>query len=291
MPPQEITTPEPERLMRFWGVRGSIPTPGHSTARYGGNTTCLEIRIGGQILIIDAGSGISHLGSAILDEFGATPLSLTILNTHTHWDHIQGFPFFIPAYIKGNRIHIIGKNPCQDSLKSIFEKQMDGRDCFPVPLEAMQCEMSFDHLAPDRASEFLLDDVRISTCPTNHPGGCLAYRIEAASGSLVFLSDHETNGQDEQRILQFIQDADILIADTQYTPDEAVKRRGWGHGCSHGVVKLALKAGIKTLYTTHHDPAHNDDFIDAMLADARSIVPESSRLEIHGATEREKILF
>lgn len=276
---------------RFWGVRGSIPTPGQSTARYGGNTTCLELRIQDQIIIIDAGSGINPLGSALIDEFGASPLSLTLLNTHTHWDHIQGFPFFIPAYIKKNRLRVLGRDPKPDSLKSIFEKQMDGDHCFPVPLEAMKCDMSFEHLDPNGQTDMNLGDVSVSTCPTNHPGGCLGYRFETSTGSFVFLSDHETHGQDEARIVNFIKNADILVADTQYTPEEAEKRRGWGHGCFNGVVSLALQAGIGRLYMTHHDPSHNDDFIDRMLANARKMVPESSALQIHAATEGEKIYF
>ena len=276
---------------RFWGVRGSIPTPGQSTARYGGNTTCVELRIQNQIVIIDAGSGISPLGGALIDEFGASPLEITLLNTHTHWDHIQGFPFFIPAYIKNNRIRVLGRNPCPDSLKSIFEMQMDGKHCFPVPLEAMQCDMTFEHLDPDTETNFRLGETRVTTCPTNHPGGCLGYRFDTPRHSLVFLSDHETANQDEERILKFIKNADILIADTQYTPEEALKRQGWGHGCSKGAVSLALSSGARSLYMTHHDPSHNDDFIDAMLADARGMVPESSNLKIFAAKEREKIPF
>jgi len=276
---------------RFWGVRGSIPTPGHSTARYGGNTTCLELRIHNEIIIVDAGSGISPLGSALVDEFGVAPLCLTLLNTHTHWDHIQGFPFFIPAYMKNNRLRVLGRDPKPDSLKSIFEKQMDGDHCFPVALEAMQCEMTFEHLDSNGQTGLQLGGVAASTCPTNHPGGCLGYRFETSSGSFVFLSDHETEGQDEARILDFIKDANILAADTQYTPAEAEKRRGWGHGCYESVVSLALKAGVGRLFMTHHDPSHNDDFIDRMLKDARDMVPQSSHLQIFSATEREKILF
>jgi phosphoribosyl 1,2-cyclic phosphodiesterase len=291
MPTEKQTDATPQPLARFWGVRGSIPTPGQSTARYGGNTTCLELRIQNEIIIIDAGSGISQLGSALIDEFGANPLRLTLLNTHTHWDHIQGFPFFIPAYIKNNRIRVLGKDPKTSSLKSIFEKQMDGNHCFPVPLQAMQCEMSFEHLDPEGQSIFHLADARVTTCPTNHPGGCLGFRFDTPSRSLVFLSDHETDGQNEERIINFIKSANVLIADTQYTPEEATKRRGWGHGCSKGVVSLALNAGVGALYMTHHDPSHSDDFIDGMLADARHMVPKSNDLKIFAATEREKIPF
>jgi phosphoribosyl 1,2-cyclic phosphodiesterase len=278
-------------MARFWGVRGSIPTPGPATARYGGNTTCLELRIQGRIIIIDAGSGISPLGSALVDEFGVEPLSLVLLNTHTHWDHIQGFPFFIPAYMKNNRIRVLGRDPKPDSLKSIFQNQMDGNHCFPVPLEAMKCDMSFEHLNPDGEAATEIEGVKVATCPTNHPGGCLAYRFNTSGGSLVFLSDHETDGPDEDQILEFIRDADVLIADCQYTNEEIATRRGWGHGCCQSVVSLALKANIRRLYMTHHDPSHDDEFIDTMLSGARNLVPSSGSLEVFSATERETIFL
>ena len=278
-------------LVRFWGVRGSLPTPGSSTARYGGNTTCLELRIAGEIIIIDAGSGISPLGTALIDEFGMNPISIALLNTHTHWDHIQGFPFFIPAYMPQNRIRVIGRDPYPKSLESIFGKMMDGDNCFPIPLEGMKCKITFDHLLPDGQKEYALEKVKFSTCPTNHPGGCLAYRFDTPTGSLVFLSDHETEGPDEPRIIEFIKGADILIADTQYTPKEIETRRGWGHGCFRSVVALADTAGVKNLYMTHHDPAHNDDFMDQMLTDAKGLVPANSKMNVFAATEGQQVRF
>lgn len=276
---------------RFWGVRGSLPTPGAHTARYGGNTTCLELRINGEIIIIDAGSGISPFGTALVDEFGMNPISLTLLNTHTHWDHIQGFPFFIPAYMPQNRIRIIGRDPSPKSLESIFGKMMDGDNCFPIPLEGMKCLITFDHLLPDGQKDYELEKVKFSTCPTNHPGGCLAYRFDTPTGSLVFLSDHETEGPDEPRITEFIKGAHILIADTQYTPKEIETRRGWGHGCFRSVVGLAERAGVKNLYMTHHDPAHNDDFVDQMLADSKGLLPVGSKMNVFAATEGQEVRF
>jgi phosphoribosyl 1,2-cyclic phosphodiesterase len=285
-----LSPPDPApSFIRFWGVRGSMPTPGRDTIRYGGNTSCYELRIGGEIIVIDAGSGISQLGSALVDEFGTTPISLILLNTHTHWDHIQGFPFFIPAYMKNNRIRVIGRNPAPDSLESIFKTQMDGNHCFPVSLEALQSYVSFEHLNPNGQPEFDLGHLKFATCPTNHPGGCLSYGFHTPKGKVVFLSDHETGGTDEDLILKFIQGAHILIADTQYTAAEFASRHGWGHGCSSSVISLALRADIKNLYMTHHDPSHTDHFMDGMLADARAMVPASSHLKVFAATEREKI--
>ncbi|MEI8292972.1 MAG: MBL fold metallo-hydrolase [bacterium] len=287
--PAYRSSPPPSDFARFWGVRGSIPTPGPSTARYGGNTTCLELRIQGRIIIIDAGSGIRPLGAALMAEFGDQPLSLTLLNTHTHWDHIQGFPFFLPAYGKGNRIQVFGRDPSPAALPSLFQTQMDGSHFFPVPLEAMTCELEFHHLNPAGEGDFLLDGVGLATCPTNHPGGCLAYRLNTPGQSLVFLSDHETEGDDEERILQFIDGSDILIADAQYTTEEFESRKGWGHGSPRGVVSTALRANVRNLYMTHHDPSHDDHFLDNMLAEARGLVPGSASLKVFAARENEVI--
>jgi phosphoribosyl 1,2-cyclic phosphodiesterase len=168
---------------------------------------------------------------------------------------------------------------------------MDGNHCFPVSLETLPSTVSFEHLNPHGQPEFDLGSLKFATCPTNHPGGCLGYSFHTPKGKVVFLSDHETDGPDENVILEFIQDAYILIADTQYTDAEFASRRGWGHGCSSSVISLALRADIKNLYLTHHDPSHTDHFMDGMLAEARSMVPASSPLKVFAAIEREKVLL
>ena len=273
-------------LIRFWGVRGSIPTPGPSTVRYGGNTTCVEFRTGGEIIVIDAGSGIRSLGGALLKESAGNPIALTLLNTHTHWDHIQGFPFFAPAFIKGNRIRVIGRKLQPDGLKSVFEKQMDGTRCFPVPFAVLGAGVDFQQVDDASGYHFQIGPVKVEACPTNHPGGCLAYAFETDHGRVVFLSDHETGGADEARILQFIKGARLLIADAQYDALEITSRRGWGHGSVDEVVDLAIRGGVGELYLFHHDPTHDDERIDSMLVQAREIATSlGSPLVIHGASE------
>ncbi|MEI7865641.1 MAG: MBL fold metallo-hydrolase [Chthoniobacterales bacterium] len=288
-----LTSPEHghRSSVLFWGVRGSIPTPGPGTVRYGGNTTCLELRLGGEIIILDAGSGLRPLGQALGREFGETPISLTILSTHTHWDHIQGFPFFAPAYGPQNHIHIIGRKPQNSTLEAMLSQQMDGRHFFPIPLADLPASISFQDLDPAGPMLFTVGSVAIRACPTNHPGGCFAYRFSADSGDFVFLTDHETGGKDEATILRFIAGAALLVADAQYTAEEADARHGWGHGCVDSIVDLALGAGIRRLVLFHHDPLHDDTFIDRMLERARSLVPTTSSLDILAAKEGQRIDF
>jgi len=262
-------------LVRFWGVRGSIPTPGLSTVRYGGDTTCVELRINGEIIVIDAGSGIRNLGGALLKESAGKPIELTLLNTHTHWDHIQGFPFFAPAFIKGNRIRVIGRNSQPDGLKGVFERQMDGTRCFPVPFSALGADVEFETIDEASGRVFQIGSVKVEACPTNHPGGCLAYGFATEVGKVVFLSDHETAGPDEPLILEFIRDATLLIADAQYTDEEIVSRRGWGHGCIREVVDLACRAEVNQLCLFHHDPTHGDDILDTLLLEAKDLVQKA----------------
>jgi len=279
-------------LVRFWGVRGSIPTPGPSTLRYGGNTTCVELRINGEIIVIDAGSGIRNLGGALLKESAGKPIELTLLNTHTHWDHIQGFPFFAPAFIKGNRIRVIGRNSQPDGLKGVFERQMDGTRCFPVPFSALGADVEFETIDEESGRIFQIGSVKVEACPTNHPGGCLAYGFATDLGKVVFLSDHETGGPDEPLILEFIRDATLLIADAQYTDEEIVSRRGWGHGCIREVVDLACRAGVNQLCLFHHDPTHGDDTLDALLLEAKDLIAKANLpMGVSLAREGETILL
>lgn len=255
-------------LVRFWGVRGSIPSPGPTTLRHGGNTTCVEIRTGGELIVIDAGSGIRPLGQALLAEHAGTPIALTLLHSHAHWDHIQGFPFFAPAYVPGTRIRIVGGHPREADLRDVFAGQMDGRRWFPLPFDRLAASITFDHLDPAGDLRFSIGAVAVTACPTNHPGGALGFRIETPRGAIVFLSDHETGGPDESRIRDFIAGAALLIADAQYDAAEIVTRRGWGHGCVDEVIDLAGGIGIGRVVLFHHDPSHDDSFLDDLAAAA-----------------------
>jgi phosphoribosyl 1,2-cyclic phosphodiesterase len=265
--------------LKFWGVRGSIPSPGPSTLRYGGNTSCVEIRLGGKHFIIDCGSGIRGLGGALLREFGKTSLDLTILISHTHWDHIQGFPFFAPAFIPGNKIAFYGR----PGLKEALEGQMDGGQYFPIKLSMMGSKPTFNTYED---TGFKVGDVTITTSTTSHPGGCTAYRLEYAGKSVVYLSDHETGGDHDINIYQFIKDADVVVADSQYDATEMASRKGWGHGCVDTVVSMAVKANVKRLYLFHHDPMHDDTFMDNFVLRAKADVVElKSTLEVDAARE------
>jgi len=256
--------------VRFWGVRGSIPSPGPSTLRYGGNTSCVEVRSGDELIVIDAGSGIRDLGLTLLREERGGPIALTLLHTHAHWDHIQGFPFFAPAYVPSTRIRIVGGHDSAAELRRVFADQMDGRRFFPLPFDRLGADITFDHLNPTGDLRFRIGDIPVTACPTNHPGGSLGYRIETPQGAIVFLSDHETAGPDEPRIREFIAGAALLIADAQYDAAEIVTRRGWGHGCVDDVLDLAAGIGIGRVILFHHDPSHDDDFLDRLVGEARA---------------------
>jgi phosphoribosyl 1,2-cyclic phosphodiesterase len=256
--------------VRFWGVRGSLPSPGPTTLRYGGNTTCIEVRTGGELIVIDAGSGIRFLGQALVAEHAGAPIQLTLLHSHAHWDHIQGFPFFAPAYVPGTRIRIVGGHPSAADLRRVFADQMDGQRWFPVAFDRLAATITFDHLDLEGDLRFRIGDVGVTACPTNHPGGSLGFRIETPEGAIVFLSDHETAGPDEPRIREFIAGAALLIADAQYDAAEIVTRRGWGHGCVDEVLSLAASVGIGRVILFHHDPSHDDDFLDRLVGEARA---------------------
>ena len=276
--------------VRFRGVRGSIPAPASENIRYGGNTSCVEIRYHDELLILDAGSGIRLLGDELIQNGQTDPIEATLLLSHSHWDHIQGLPFFAPGYSPKNRIAIFGACGRVDQLHLALVAQMTPSH-FPVNLEQMRGLGKVRELSPGATK---LGTFLVRTTQLNHPGGCTGFRIESAAGHVAYLPDHEpyrNNGAQEantlqQEIIEFVRGADLLILDTQYTADEYSRRVGWGHGCLPDSVQLAIDAGVRRLFLFHHDPTHNDQQLDHMIETARAMAVGSSLL-IEAASENE----
>jgi len=265
--------------VKFWGTRGSIPTPGRTTEKFGGNTTCVEVRYEDTTIIFDAGSGIRELGVALLDEANGAPINAHILFTHLHWDHIQGFPFFGCGYVPRNSFTIWGAQRQNGGVQNLLSRQMDG-DYFPIPLAAMQADLSFKSIE----DAFEIDNVRISTHPLPHPDGCMGYRVEAGDSVFVFATDSEFDkvalNQDEiaedhsaarkydEKLLKFLDRATLLVIDCQYTDEIYKHRQGWGHNSIATVIDLCRQVKPNMLALTHHDPQSSDDIVTTMAIDA-----------------------
>ncbi len=282
----------------FWGVRGSIPTPGPDTVRYGGNTSCGELTLdNGNMIIFDAGSGIRVLGNDLLRR-GKKGIETVILLSHTHWDHIQGFPFFVPAFIPGNKFVICGCEEADVKLDQIITDQMKSA-YFPVELSDMPASIGFKRLYEGK---FKISGVQVHTMYLNHPGFALGYRVEENGKSVVYVSDNEPypiedssnaqfegmkfKGNNNYRMVHFAEGTDLFIHDCQYTPDEYKTKVGWGHSPFDYVAEIAWKARVKRLAIYHHDPAHDDTFVDSMVDQVRSLLKEKgATTEVFGARE------
>lgn len=244
----------------FWGVRGSIPSPGAETVRYGGNTPCVEMRVGQERLIFDGGTGIRMLGQSLLAE---QPVEGHLFFTHSHWDHIQGFPFFAPAFIKGNRFHIYGAiAPNCSTMEQRLHGQMLHPN-FPVPLQIMAADLRFYDLEVGQTIQ-IGDEIQVENRLLNHPGQAVGYRVSWRGCHAAYVTDteHHPDRLDEN-VLYLAQDADVFIYDATYTDEEyAAGKEGWGHSTWQEAVKLAEAARVKQLVIFHHDPLHSDDFLD-----------------------------
>src|SRR5437870_4084556 len=296
----------------FWGTRGSIPTPGAHTARYGGNTPCVAVEgsgggkggRGGQLVILDAGTGIRALGRELVERQNGA-VQAEILLSHAHWDHIQGLPHFKPFFAPGNAVRISGSRQGTTSLEAILGPQLDpavlpGRAVriwasrqgttsleailrqqmdpavFPVPLDALSAKLTVQQVEP---GEFAVGTFRVQAMRLRHPGTTLGYRLTPAAGgpSMAYVTDnelgpgghYETAASWRKDFVAFLGGVELLIHDAMYTPEELEEHRGWGHSTFEEAVALAGDAGVKRLVLFHHEPEHGDEAIDALLAAAR----------------------
>ena len=252
--------------VKFWGVRGSTPTPQAENMRYGGNTSCVEVRVGEQLYIFDCGTGFRVLGQQLQDEFGEKklPLSAHVFVSHFHWDHIQGIPFFRPLYDRADSQFLFHCSSRTRSLKQVMDEQM-ASPYFPVNLSQMQAQQKFYDIDVGRLN--LEDGVQIQTSWLNHPQGCMGFRMETKDGVLVYATDNEPgDAAFDKSVRNLAEGADVLIYDAQYLPGEyAAEKRGWGHSHWREAVAIARESGVKELVLFHHDPDHDDSCLDAIV--------------------------
>lgn len=270
-----MSSTESQFKVRFWGVRGSIACPGAETVRYGGNTSCIEMRVDGHLFIFDGGTGLRVLGQALLREM---PLNAHMFFTHSHWDHIQGFPFFVPAFIKGNTFKIYGAiAPNGSTIEQRLNDQMLHPN-FPVPLQIMGADLTFYDIAVGET--VTVGDVKIENALLNHPGEAVGYRVTYGNRSVAYVTDteHYRNRLDDN-VLWLAENADLMIYDATYTDDEYYSEKsskvGWGHSTWQEAVKAAKAANVKQLVIFHHDPLHTDDFMDQVKEDTARVFPNS----------------
>jgi phosphoribosyl 1,2-cyclic phosphodiesterase len=257
----------------FWGTRGSIACPGPDTVRYGGNTTCLEIRCGGDVVIVDGGTGMRGLGRKLVHET-PRPTRLDILFTHTHFDHVVGVPFFQPAY--HDTIHCTfwaGHLLPEATLRGILVDMMMP-PLFPVPLNIFEsCEYR-DFTAGERFE--LRPGIGVATCRLNHPNGATGYRIEYRGRAIAVITDTEhTDGELDPAVVDLVAGADVMIYDSMFTDEELPRFRGWGHSTWQHCLRVAEAAGVARPVIFHHDPNHDDAFMDGIAAAAAERHPGS----------------
>ncbi len=262
-------------IVNFWGVRGSIACPGPATVRYGGNTPCVEMQVGGQRLIFDGGTGLRVLGQSLLAK---SPVEAHLFFTHSHWDHIQGFPFFVPAFVKGNCFHIYGtKAPNGSTIEQRLHDQMLHPN-FPVPLQVMAADLRFNDLAIEQSIQ--IGDVTVENAPLNHPGEAVGYRVSWRGYAAAYITDTEHfSDRLDENVLRLAHHADVMIYDATYTDEEYHSEQsskvGWGHSTWQEAVKVARAAGVKKLVIFHHDPLHSDSFMDQVGEQVAEVFPNS----------------
>jgi phosphoribosyl 1,2-cyclic phosphodiesterase len=274
--------------VRFWGTRGSIATPGPGTNHFGGNTACIQLTTdSGQVLVLDCGTGMRPLGDHLLAERSGA-ISAAILLTHTHWDHIQGFPFFAPLFIPGNRLRVYGPQGANLSLHDALAGQME-HNYFPVQLDDVAAQIQYRDL---EEGTYEIEGLRVRAQKMNHPTATLGYRFESGPRSLCYLTDHEPYFEEiwrdgaaagqlesirdagDRRHAEFMQGAGVVIHEAQYTPEEYTAKRNWGHSTYVYAVRMAAAAGVARLILTHHDPSHDDAFLGRMESSAQELAAE-----------------
>ena len=258
----------------FWGVRGSVPSPGPTTTRYGGNTSCVSITVDNKILILDAGTGIRNLGSAII---GQPELEIFVVVTHSHWDHIQGFPFFTPIYQPNRPVHMFPTLHKKNVVLSSLIDQMDGAH-FPITPDQVPSNFNF---VTENPLEFLENNgFHMELVPMNHPGKAFGYKIKVDDKIICYFTDNEIDPPYEKSIeldvlTKHCRNVDILIHDAQYIEADMPLKHGWGHSLISQVTKLGESAEVKNLVYYHHDPERSDDDIDAELETASKTLKEN----------------
>lgn len=274
--------------IRFWGTRGSIATPGPGTNHFGGNTSCVALTSdNGELLILDCGTGAHMLAAELMgkENKAANVIKANILLGHTHWDHIQGFPFFLPAFVEGNTVAIYGPEGSSGSLHDVLAGQMEFT-YFPVELNQLPAAITYHELTEGIHS---IGGARVVTQYLNHPAITLGFRVEVDGVAVVYLVDHEPFADElwragappghidsilhegDRRHAKFMADADLVIHDAQYTPEESISRKTWGHSTYEYVVQIAAAAGVRRVALTHHDPSHNDHFVAEIERKARTL--------------------
>lgn len=279
----------------IWGARGSIPTPGALTTQYGGNTPCVAVQCGSaggeRLVILDAGTGIRLLGKQLV-ELGNGTLQLDLLLSHTHWDHIQGLPFFAPFFGKGNEVRIWGSKQGDVDLGVILRQQMHPV-VFPVPLDQLSAELTVEHVGP---GAFEIDGFAVEAIRLRHPGNTLGYRLTPTDGgaSMAYVTDNELGSGGSYDVgpkwrtefVQFLEGVEVLIHDAMYAPRDLDQHRGWGHSTPSEAVALAAEAGVKQLLLFHHRPEHDDAVMDNLLKATRNEAEEAGHsLDVSAATE------
>ena len=288
--------------LRFWGTRGSVAKPGPTTLRYGGNTSCVEIRsVDGTLVVLDCGTGAHGLGHSLLAT-GEPCCNGHLMITHTHWDHIQGFPFFAPLFVPGNTWDIYAPSALGQQLERTLAGQME-YNYFPVTLAQLGATTRFHDLVEGR---FTVGGVRVVSQYLNHPALALGYRLESGGVVIVYSSDHEPHAPnpasrgageppmhaEDQRHVEFLADADLVIHDAQYTIEEYPQKTGWGHTPAEWAVDYAIAARARRLALFHHDPLRNDDAIDRLVETCRGRVRAAgSPLHVFAAAEGEELHF